>query len=268
MTEQIPHTLKTLLDTFGSGTALANLHKEVGRIKLPSNIAFAKEADSSIAPDKADLLLFISPFCTNCPGALKAVLELGLEQSQIAILIVDIQSFPKLAQEYGVSSVPFTLVSGGLSLTGVFSVSDLKSVLNHDVPYTQRVFGWLVENGRFESVLPQLLIDRGAEHFFYFWKTSTLSLRIPLMMVAQEVLEDHPACLDLCLPELIKLLKNDSPALRGDTADLLGCIGHPLAIDGLTQCLKDDNEDVVEIAEDALEAINESRRYGDFGSLS
>jgi HEAT repeat protein len=45
--------------------------------------------------------------------------------------------------------------------------------------------------------------------------------------------------------------------LRGDTADLLGQIGHPSAREALKSLLKDPNPDVAEIAKEALEALRD-----------
>jgi HEAT repeat protein len=53
------------------------------------------------------------------------------------------------------------------------------------------------------------------------------------------------------------VLAADDAALRGDTADLLGQIGHADAIEALTALTKDPNPDVAEIAAESLEAIQE-----------
>ena len=56
-------------------------------------------------------------------------------------------------------------------------------------------------------------------------------------------------------PNLINLLGAEDDALRGDTADLLGQIGHPGARKPLQALLHDPNPDIVEIAEEALEGL-------------
>jgi HEAT repeat protein len=61
--------------------------------------------------------------------------------------------------------------------------------------------------------------------------------------------------MDSLVPDLIPATKSEDAALRGDTADLLGQIGHPSTKEALESLLKDPNPDVIEIAEEALESI-------------
>ncbi len=51
------------------------------------------------------------------------------------------------------------------------------------------------------------------------------------------------------------LLSQDDVALRGDTAELLGKIGNPIAIPALKKTAEDPDPDVREAAEEALEAL-------------
>ena len=77
------------------------------------------------------------------------------------------------------------------------------------------------------------------------------------MLAAELALEDNPAALDCIVPRLLPLLEGPDVTLRGDTADLLGRIGHPVAREPLQRLLADDNPDVAEIAQEALEALEE-----------
>ena len=58
----------------------------------------------------------------------------------------------------------------------------------------------------------------------------------------------------------IAALTADDAALRGDTADLLGKIGLPSAVEPLRGLLADENPDVAEIAQEAIDAIAEAGR--------
>ena len=58
-----------------------------------------------------------------------------------------------------------------------------------------------------------------------------------------------PACSRSC--------GSEDPVLRGDTADLLGRIGHRAATDALRALLDDPNPHVAEIASEALEEIDD-----------
>ena len=89
------------------------------------------------------------------------------------------------------------------------------------------------------------------------WRMSATSLRLGLMLAAELALEQDPGALDDITPDLLRLLETEDAALRGDTADLLGRIGHPSAEPALRRLLADENPDVAEIAEEALEALAE-----------
>ena len=75
------------------------------------------------------------------------------------------------------------------------------------------------------------------------------------MLAVETGLEGDQAALDGLVPGLLPILGTEDPVLRGDTADLLGRIGHRAATDGLRALLDDPNPDVAEIASEALEEI-------------
>jgi HEAT repeat protein len=87
-----------------------------------------------------------------------------------------------------------------------------------------------------------------------------MTTRISLMMMAEQLLENHPAALDPAVDALIDVLSVDDTPLRGDTADLLGRIGNPAAVEPLKKLLTDPDADVAEVAQDSLDAIEEQGR--------
>jgi len=68
--------------------------------------------------------------------------------------------------------------------------------------------------------------------------------------------------LDGAVPSLIEVLQSEDGSLRGDTADLLGQIGHQGAIPDLEELRNDPNPDVAEIAAEALEEIEARMKQG------
>ena len=72
------------------------------------------------------------------------------------------------------------------------------------------------------------------------------------MTIAEEVLEQEPGALNGIVEGLTSVLNVDDVPLRGDTADLLGQIGSPEALDALRPLVDDPNEDIAEIAREAL----------------
>ena len=119
------------------------------------------------------------------------------------------------------------------------------------------MFKSLVENSRLEEVQKKILRGSGAKHFADTWSKSTTQLRMGLMLVADEILETDADILNSIVSELISLLGSEDASLRGDTADLLGRIGDPSAIEALEALKSDSNPDVAEIAAEALEEIRD-----------
>ncbi len=120
------------------------------------------------------------------------------------------------------------------------------------------LFASLVESGRHGDAARRLADGRAIEAFAELWAESTLETRMGLMLVAEEALESNPDALHELVPHLIAGLQGQGPlardeARRGDTADLLGRIGHPDARDALETLADDANEQVAEAARAALE---------------
>jgi HEAT repeat protein len=71
----------------------------------------------------------------------------------------------------------------------------------------------------------------------------------------EEALARDARIFDTIVGELIPLLSHQDAPLRGDTAELLGKIGHKAAVPALQQLESDTDPDVSEAATEALQAI-------------
>ena len=223
----------------------------------PDGQAGTREADSP-----AELMVFIASACPHCPQAVRAASSVVLASEGVAATIVDAQLFPELAARYAVQSVPTTIIDGGVALVGVVSADEISReiALRGTVEHESRVFESRVEGGRHEEAARQVVEGSGGGHFTALWRRSATSQRIGLMLVAEEVLARDPASMDSLVADLTDVLDSDDAALRGDTADLLGQIGHADAIAPLMALVEDPIPDLAEIAREALEQIRERER--------
>lgn len=208
--------------------------------------------------DPVQLTVFMAPACPHCPHAVRAALQLALSSPLVETTVVDAQEFTGLAARFQVKSVPLTVIDGGLSLTGVVPAAKLVDrLLSRGEPdYQRELFDSLVEVGRHEDAARVLVRQKVPRLFLDRWRDSTLAERIGLMLVAEEALDHDPSAFDPVLDELLVLLGSEDGAIRGDTADLLGRMGNPKALDGLAQLLDDPNPDVADIAQEAIEEIS------------
>jgi alkyl hydroperoxide reductase subunit AhpF len=207
----------------------------------------------------AELLVFIGATCPHCPGAVRSASRIALASALVTVSIADVEVHAKLAERFNVRAVPLTILDGELAVTGVVHPADLvdKILSRGDEGHGRSLLLSLVEQGRFDEAAGRIRTGPGAAHFVALWDGSTTSLRIGLMMAVEEALEAGRAALDGLVNGLLPILASEDAALRGDTADLLGRIGHRAAIQALRRLLADPNPHVAEITAEALEEIDE-----------
>jgi hypothetical protein len=211
---------------------------------------------------EAQIVVFVAPACPHCPRAVSSAIEVALANSGVSVTVVDAQQFPERAARHAVKSVPLTLIDGELRLTGVVDASSIaEQLLNRDgEEYRARVLRSLIEEGLIERAARMIVTPEGSGAFASEWATSTTSSRMGLMLAAAEALSLDATALDDRVETLSRQLGADDAALRGDTADLLGQIGHPSAEPRLLRLLDDSNPDVAEIASEALEQVRSRGR--------
>jgi hypothetical protein len=211
-----------------------------------------------------ELLLFISQGCPTCPHQVRSVATLALASPRVSVEIVDVGVERELATQYEVSAVPTTVVDDELIMVGVVPATDLAwRLLEREGPEAEKVvFAALVESGRIADAAERLVDGRAVPAFLEFWSGSTMESRLGLFLVAEEALLWNPDGLNGLVPPLIEALEGDGPltqdpSRKGDTADLLGQIGHPDARPILERLAQDSNEEVAEAAEEALEDLGQ-----------
>lgn len=207
----------------------------------------------------AEVLVFIASSCPHCPQAVRAALQLALASDQIQVTVIDAQFFEALAGRYKVRSVPTTILDGGFTTIGVEPAIKLSQrLLARDDPSGEgEVFASLLDSGRLDDAAQRMVLGRALPAYLGAWSRSTTAARVALMLCAQKAMATKREVLDPLVGDLTDLLTAEDAALRGDTADLLGQIGHLDAAGPLKGLLDDPNPDVAEIAEEALDSIME-----------
>lgn len=212
----------------------------------------------------ARLAVFIAAACPHCPGAVRNAHRLALAGPRVSAAVIDAQLFPELAERFHAQSVPLTVLDEDLSLVGVVPADDLAARIlgRESEEHPVRVLLSLVEQNRLEEAQERILAEGGPAALAAAWRRSATSARISLMMAAERILEEDRAALDACVPHLLEVLHSEDANLRGDSADLLGRIGHPSALPDLERLRGDPNPDVAEIAAEAVEEIGERSASG------
>jgi HEAT repeats len=90
-------------------------------------------------------------------------------------------------------------------------------------------------------------------------KDERLRVRLGATALVEEFVHVNPALLAPLVPGLAALLKDGNPTVRGDSANLLGIIGHPDALRSLKEAEDDENREVREIVREAIADISSAQ---------
>ncbi len=106
----------------------------------------------------------------------------------------------------------------------------------------------IIDMFKHDETLFPLLID--------MVKDERLRVRLGATALVEEFVHVNPALLAPLVHELAALLKDGNPTVRGDSANLLGIIGHPDALRPLKEAEDDENREVREIVREAIADIS------------
>lgn len=93
--------------------------KTISRGVSPLSIATRKGLRAINQP--VHIQVFVIPTDTDCPGVARLAHALALENEYITADVVEIQEFQALAQQYGIKSVPMTVVNEFTQIAGLVS---------------------------------------------------------------------------------------------------------------------------------------------------
>jgi thioredoxin-like negative regulator of GroEL len=210
-----------------------------------------------MSPTPPDALLFITPVCTHCPAVLQSLSEL-VKQSQIGKLtVVNIAAHPEQAAEYDVRGAPWVRL-GAFTLTGAQSIAELRQWAE-----------WASGEEGTAHYVEHLLVEGGYKQAVAFIAGDAHRLKSLLAIVANPeanisvrlgvsaLLEAYAntAELQTLLPQLAELTFHPDHRVRADACYLLGLAGSIAACAFIGACIEDANEEVREIAEEAMEKL-------------
>ncbi|MBU0621692.1 MAG: HEAT repeat domain-containing protein [Gammaproteobacteria bacterium] len=214
-----------------------------------------------MSPTPPDALLFITPVCKHCPPVLQALGEL-VKQTKIGKLtVVNIAAHPEQAAEYDVRGAPWVRL-GSFTLTGAQSIAELKQWAE-----------WASGDEGTAHYIEHLLKEGDYKHAVAFIAGDTRRLKSLLAIVADpdanisvrlgvsallEAYANKPE-LQALLPQLADLSRHFDHRVRADACHLLGQTGSVAAREYVAACLEDENDEVREIAEDALQELGMKR---------
>lgn len=205
-----------------------------------------------------DALLFIAPGCAYCPAALQGLGELVKEAIVGKMTVVNVAVHPEEAAKHGVRATPW-LRLGPFTLTGAQSPAELRQWAE-----------WASREEGAARYVEHLLMQGGYRQAVAFVAEDPLRLKPLLAIVANPearlevrlgvsaLLEARANTAELraLLPHLADLTRHGDHRVRADACHLLGLTGSTAARSHVESCLNDENQEVREIAQEAMEALS------------
>ncbi len=116
-----------------------------------------------------------------------------------------------------------------------------------------------MEKGFLENIIDMFKHDKGLYSIIGdILEDERSRVRLGTVALVETLKETDFDHIVTAIPGIVRLLKNRNPTIRGDTAHLLGIIGHKDALPFLLEVSDDENEMVKEIIEESIEIINSS----------
>jgi glutaredoxin len=201
--------------------------------------------------------LFTAPGCPHCQTVKRLLQQLQQEGLLAPVTVVDISQEPELAQQQGVRSVPW-LELGELVLVGAHSQAELRHWIGlaSSPAGLASFFDHLLTTGQaglVEQRLRQCPQQIDALLELLANPDTSINSRVGIGAVFESLAED--GLLGDQVDALAVLCRHENATIRADACHFLGLTGSRRAIPVLTQCLQDQDPQVVEIAQESLAAL-------------
>jgi alkyl hydroperoxide reductase subunit AhpF len=206
-------------------------------------------------PDGSDILVFTAQGCPHCPSAVSSLSALAVAYPRITLTVADAFHAPDLASRYRVRATPTVVINGGATIVGEIKGADALRFLTGSQESMAQTLSSMIQTGRAEDAAELICEKKCPEAVLEVFSAPEFSTRVGALVAMEEALDRDPRSLDAIVEKLIELLRSPDPALRGDTAGVLGKIGDPRAIPALRVLCDDSHEDVADAAREALELI-------------
>ena len=210
-------------------------------------------------PDAAEPLkieVFIAPVCPYCAHAVEMVNKAVSVSQNLESWIVDATVFSESAAAYGIKSTPTIVVNGEPRWVGKITVDDFKGLLQTEHDWGVNLKSQVAAGSVDEAVETALNHPESVKGIVELLAADEFSSRLGALRIVEETADQIPEAFKAVVPDLCGLLDHSKAPIRGDAAYALGLIGDPSAKDSLLARRNDDDPEVRESVEEALENLN------------
>ena len=204
-----------------------------------------------------DALFLLGTHCPHCPTVLQGLANMVKDGSLGTLKIVNIEQRGDIARELGVRSVPWVRI-GSFELEGLRSEKELREwTLKANA--NKGMSDWLEEllsSGNLDKPLQQVRSDPATMDALLelFADPDTgLNIRIGISAIMEDL--QGTDTLGAIVDRLGELTRHEDARIRGDACHYLALSGNPAATAYIQPLLKDEDENVREVARESLELL-------------
>lgn len=199
-------------------------------------------------------LLLTTPGCTHC-AALKNILSALLAEGKLAQLdIVDVSDQPDIAEKYSVKSVPW-LQLGSFQFQGSLTEKQLREWIGlcSAPDGNTQYMTYLLQHGELNRVIERVRgLPSSLSDLLSLVTVQDLDFKVRLGVSAVFEELQGSDLLQGVLNDLSVLAQHENPQVRADAAHFLALSHSAAALPYLRRLAKDTDNEVREIAEEAL----------------
>jgi thiol-disulfide isomerase/thioredoxin len=207
----------------------------------------------------SNLILFVSPYCPNCPSVIQTILPVVWLNPKINLTIIDVGLFPDEAEKQNIQAVP-TLIYNDFRWTGPVKISEIMDVIKNspdqwDIVSLER----MLSEGK-AIQLAQTILDNGKfpRNFDQLIAHELLSVRLGAMVCVEYIVEENQTLGQILCDTIWSLIPEANVQVQGDLIYLIGICGTEQDIpklEHMTTLL--DNDDIKESISEAIQTIQE-----------
>ena len=206
---------------------------------------------------RPDALLFIGSGCPHCAAVLQGLNELARLGLIGELMVINAAEQPERAAEHGVRSVPW-LRLGTFTLAGAHTLPELKQWAEwaNGEEGVAHYVEHLLKQGAYRQAAAFIEADtRRLNPLLAIVATPAANITVRLGVSALLEAYAHTVALQNLLPQLAELARHADHRVRADACHLLGLTGSAAARAYIEPCLNDAQEEVREIANEAMVAL-------------
>jgi glutaredoxin len=206
------------------------------------------------------LVIYVSPQCTFCPGAVKQLLALLTLNTNIRLTVVDVMHFPELAEKDNIQSVPTLILEDQFRWTGTIQLNEIVEMMVNRDPSAlgPASLEMMLKEGKAGQLAEMML--KKAEIFPAFYELlihTKWPVRLGAMVVMEEIIEKNSDLAVQTIQSLWLRFDEVDNRVKGDLVYILGQMAPMETTPLLESVLKGEYEaEVKEAAREALENLS------------